>query len=1419
LPKRSVRSATARIAAVVVLVLGLVPAGLAVGVPTASAATTPAPNPLVPEQCGINVTLILDASGSVSQAHAVENVRDSARAFLEALADTNSTARVIDFGTVARVSAARAIVTTASLEDGGAFAGALDAYYNPKPPFPNGVSGHQFKGGDRDPLAESSYTGGHDTQYTNWDQALHLAREDATDLIVFVTDGEPSAMDADQPGDPFFGSGTPPPDVLYGLSSGAGLDLALDRAVQEANANKALGSRMLAIGVGNAFGSGSSAAAARARLVAVSGPQVVTDADDITDLNEVDVALVAEFDELQDVLRKVVTQLCSPSLTIRKLSQTAGDSFYEPTAGWDITVSPVVGTGNVPPFTWVQPAGAPVGPATLATDANGFVNFQWDPIPPSSTSVATVTEEDTATTTPLDWACSVKFPDGTVVESGGALDPVTPTFDVTVGPENIVTCTIRNSFDYAPGIDVIKTNTPSRIRGDGAGTPVTSTYVVTNTGNTPIDPIDGVDDKCAPLVFQGGDTNADGRLDVTETWTYTCVRIGRSAIRDTPLVVPNTIDVTGAAPDNTIVTATDTDDVTILVPNIFIEKTATPTSLVGSGAVDYTFEVTTTGNMPLDDVTPVDDQCSPLVFQTGDTSADGLLDNGETWIYTCTATVTEPTVDTVVVTGQPIDNGAALGGTVTASDTAEVDVLDPRMNLTKTADPTVVLQGQPVTYTFELSNDSVDATVLVPIAPATRDDAVTDGNCSPVTYASGDAGDDSRLEPGETWTYTCTTSYPTVGFVPNAAVAAMEIEGDGTDLTARAFELIRVIGADVDLTKVASRGVIHSGDSVTYTYEATNPGQVPLQGVTVVDDRCAPVTLASGDDGDDLLEPGELWVYTCTTTLTKPGGSAPPQLTVTNVATITGTPTLNGVTGNPVTDDATADVLVIQPELEITKVAAPTDVRLGGSVTYTVTVTNTGDSALFLALLRDDTCQPLEYQSGNTGGQLISSPGEAWVFTCTMTPTGDTTNSVGIFGIDRLGRILNRQDTADVAVFDPSIELVKTVSDDLVPTDSTVTYTYTATNTGDDPLTNITLLDPKCTNRVLVSSGNGDAIMDPAEVWTWTCDEAISATTTNTAVVGGLDHLGGLVADIDQATVTPYDAGVAITKSASPTQLIGSGEVTYTYEVTNTGNVPLADVKTRVVDDTCPTVAYVSGDDDLNDLLTGEGDLFETGPPETWVFTCTVTVTQDTTNVVVVDGTPVQPIDIADGTNDVLGADVSDDATAFVDVLDPATITITKDLVGGTNATFHFDGDLGPIALPVLDTTASQSVPNLGPGTYSVAELATDGWDFTSLACQDESGGTTVSGSTATIDLAEGETVTCTFTNTKVLPPPTDSILPLPPEIQGIVDSTPVWPLLLLVGGLGALAALYRRRRTGVGVVETILQAHPAGPRPPDRTP
>ncbi|MEM4302033.1 MAG: hypothetical protein QW570_08030, partial [Candidatus Caldarchaeum sp.] len=106
----------------------------------------------------------------------------------------------------------------------------------------------------------------------------------------------------------------------------------------------------------------------------------------------------------------------------------------------------------------------------------------------------------------------------------------------------------------------------------------------------------------------------------------------------------------------------------------------------------------------------------------------------------------------------------------------------------------------------------------------------------------------------------------------------------------------------------------------------------------------------------------------------------------------------------------------------------------------------------------------------------------------------------------------------------------------------------------------------------------------------------------------------------------------------------------------------------------------------------------------------------------------------------------------FVNEKQLGTIVIEKTALGGDD-TFSYTSTIPSNSTFQITTSGgsgSQTFANLVPGSYNVTESAPPaGWDFTSLVCVDPDNGTTVAGPTATIDLDAGETVTCTYTNTK----------------------------------------------------------------------
>lgn len=716
------------------------------GMPAASAAVTPVANPPIEESCGLDVTLVLDASGSVSSSHAVDDVRDAGDALLSSLSGTNSVARVTQFATVAQQLAPPTIVDDGSLGPGGALRRALDGYYNPIPPRPPNVAFWQYNSGD--PLSSGSYSQGNSlNQYTNWDQSLGQAAETTPELVVYVTDGDPTAFDFDRPTDPF--DHGPPPDVAVRTDrSAAAQQVTLDRAVQAANQIKSNGTRMLAIGVGSALSNPASVQ----RLQQISGPQVVRDNEigDITSLNDVDVALVTEFSDLAQLMRGVVLQLCSPSLTIRKLAQSAADATYSPAPGWAMTVTPSAPGGT---FDWILPDTVPATSKTLDTDENGFAQFQWEPDPPELDSAAHVAEAPQPGYTPgrpggSDYRCELKDEDGNVrVVEGDFADPASPEFDLDPIGQEIVTCTVYNSYDYAPAITVTKVNDPTEARGDlNPPAEVTSTFRVRNPGNTPLDSVTVTDDRCGPVqpVAAGGANVGDtdprnGLLDPGETWLFACQQLVQSPDSTDPagLNIVNTVEATGTDPTGALVSDDDSDDVDAFNPAITLAKLVDgqPSVTIPRGQqVTYTYELSNAGNTPLGSVELVDDTppCeNPTRGPDAPGNGDAVLDVGETWTYSCDLSSPDrAVVNTATATATPLNPAQGnipfegRNPPVTAVDTAAVDVVSPAIALVKSADPPVVLLDpatptppEPVTYTFEATNTG-DAPSTGPARPA-----------------------------------------------------------------------------------------------------------------------------------------------------------------------------------------------------------------------------------------------------------------------------------------------------------------------------------------------------------------------------------------------------------------------------------------------------------------------------------------------------------------------------------------------------------------------------------------------------------------------------------------------------------------------------------------------------------------------------
>ncbi len=469
-------------------------------------------------------------------------------------------------------------------------------------------------------------------------------------------------------------------------------------------------------------------------------------------------------------------------------------------------------------------------------------------------------------------------------------------------------------------------------------------------------------------------------------------------------------------------------------------------------------------------------------------------------------------------------------------------------------------------------------------------------------------------------TYTLSQSDVDAGFVNNTATASALNTLDQTLTSVASFNqvLVPVPGAAVIKTGIVDLGSDNAaslGDIVTYKFAITNTGNVTLNTVGITDGFAA----VSGTPFTPLA-PGttNTVAFTATHALVQADLDAGQ---VSNQATVTATSPTGTVITRPSDDnsltqtDPTVVSLAPEPKIGLLKtVFAVTDVNTNGftdkndTITYHFSVTNTGNQTLTNIQVTDPLVA-IRDSNGNLPSLPIASlaPGQtnatyfSSVYTITQADVdaGEVDNTAKAVGIapgnievqdfSDPGVLTQDNPTKQPIVQKPIITLIKTEKN-IIDTNNNgwtdagdvINYDFKVENQGNVTLTNVNLVDNLAGATVqgapiaTLAPFTFDATRFTAK-YTITPADVIAGRVSNQATATGKPPIGQLVSDLsdnsapnlNNPTITaiqqrPSIALIKRVKSIIDGPVLGLTDdgdtIVYTFDVKNTGNMPLNNV-------------------------------------------------------------------------------------------------------------------------------------------------------------------------------------------------------------------------------------------------------------------
>ena len=856
--------------------------------------------------------------------------------------------------------------------------------------------------------------------------------------------------------------------------------------------------------------------------------------------------------------------------------------------------------------------------------------------------------------------------DGDAQTPNGSCDGGTITFPITLPPGQSRTCTLSEASVYGQHTNVASV---SGLPVDDAGDPIAEFDEFGVPTGTTMDPVTASD----PANYYG---TVSPSIDIEKA-------------------------TAGTAPNGDTITPTDSDS-------------ATGESHLAGTAVNWVFMIENDGNADLE-ITHFTDDVLGVFGDDGDAQTpNGTCDSG-TMTFPMTLAPGESRDCTVVgvavvgqyanvgdVTGTPVDDQGqeiteqeSPQGTVSVVPVSDSDpshyngVLDAAIDLDTTTSGNLVAAGTGVvsvvgpgdgiavtanedaTWHYGISNAGpVDLTdvILVDDAGTPGDDTddititVNAGSIDVTGYdptaveLTGDTDDDGILSVGETWNVTIATTSLLGTYSNDAAVSAqpIDIAGDpilelvddelvavdrvtADDPTSHTGAIDPQIGLDTttsgDYVDLATGTVtlvgpgdgveLTAGGDATWHYEITNPGDTDLADVVLVDDAGTPgdgtddititvnagsidvtgydptaVELTGDTDDDGILSIGETW--TVTIDFTSELG------TYDNDATVTGQPVTTG--GDPIVDTVGDDVPRVSAD-------DPTSYEA------------TADPAIAL----------VKYTNGEdaktpTGPFVLAGGTVTWTFDVTNTGPTALLGAVGT---------------------DPSLDTDPICTIPLLLPGETETCSIGGDRLGSGQQTN--------TASVTADPGAPTGQFDPADPETW-------PTEPDDYVVLTID--GEPVAPVTDTDVSHHygaDPSISIEKAtngedadtaAEAVAVVVGSTVTWTFEVTNTGNTDLVGVAVTDTDlGTDDTVA-----------VTCPSSTLEPGESMTCAATGTA-VDADHVNLATVTGQPV------DGADEPVGETVTDDDPSHYRPVE-SDLRLVKTLAGGVTNGVITSGEL-----------------------------------------------------------------------------------------------------------------------------------------------